>query len=268
MAYTSTEQIGEHENKNGSLNILGRYGTTSRVNLASYEERVNPDRRTAYWVHNPSTCAKEALEAATGEPASYQGLKDSHPYSVTAYDGRSWLVADAGGNDLLKVDRKGRISTVAVLPAQPLKITAAMASALELPDCVVGVTYKFEAVPTDVEVGGDGKVYVSTLAGGPESPVLGARSSVYQVNPRNGHVRRVATGFSGATNIALYRGKIYVAEFYAGRVSVIKDGRVQQTFPLHGVVSIESGRGHLYAGTFPSDSGPGSVVELTKRAGS
>src|SRR4029450_3789544 len=94
------------------------------------------------------------------------------------------------------------IRTLAVLPSQPLKITEDIAHAQGLPDCVIGVTYRFEAVPTDVEVGRDGYLYVTTLPGGPEDPSLGARGKVYRVNPRNGHIKLVATGFAGGTKPA------------------------------------------------------------------
>ncbi len=108
--------------------------------------------------------------------------------SGSTYGKRSWIVADAGGNDLLKVNRHGKVSTIAVLPAQPLRSPPRLRQHSDCPTALVGLTYKFEAVPTDVEVGRDGYLYVTTLAGGPESPVLGARSSVYRVNPRNGQV--------------------------------------------------------------------------------
>ena len=100
-----------------------------------------------------------------------------------------------------------------------------MVAALGLPDCVVGVTYAFESVPTDVEVGRDGSLYVTTLPGGPESPVLGARGAVWKVNPWTGHARKVAGGFLGATNLAIGKhGTIYVAELFAGQISVVKNG--------------------------------------------
>ena len=67
--------------------------------------------------------------------------------------GERGAVADAGGNDIVKVDRYGHPSLLAVLPPQPVRITSAMAAGLHLDPCVVGITYKFEAVPTDVEVG-------------------------------------------------------------------------------------------------------------------
>ena len=156
---------------------------------------------------------------------------------------------------------------MAVLPAQPLVITEAISAAAGMEGKCVGVTYNFESVPTDVEVGRDGWLYVTTLAGGPESPAFGARSSVYRVNPRNGQVKLVATGLAGATNLALHNGKIYVAEFFAGRISVIKNGQPKPYLTLPGVVSMESGSGRhpsLYAGTFGSDTGPGTIVKINK----
>jgi hypothetical protein len=175
-----------------------------------------------YGVRNPSKCVKEAVEAKFHGPARYKGLVDSHAYSVASYKNK-WVVADAGGNDLLWVTNRGKISTLAVLPSQPLKITKEIAAPQQLPDCVVGVTYKFEAVPTDVEVGRDGYLYVTTLPGGPEDPSLGARGKVYRVNPHNGHVKLVATGFLGATNLAVGKhGKIFVAELFGGQISVVQ----------------------------------------------
>ena len=57
---------------------------------------------------------------------------------------------------------------MAVLPVQPLLITPAI-SAAALEGRCEGVTVNFEPVPTDVEVGRDGWLYVTTLAGGPET---------------------------------------------------------------------------------------------------
>ncbi len=41
---------------------------------------------------------------------------DSHPYAVASLGDGSWAVADAGGNDILKVDSRGHVSVIAVLP--------------------------------------------------------------------------------------------------------------------------------------------------------
>ena len=74
---------------------------------------------------------------------------------------------------------------------------AEVAAAFGLDPCVVGHTYAFEPVPTDVEQGPGGKLYVSTLPGGPEDGSLGPLGSVYLVDPRSGSVTLLAAGFSG-----------------------------------------------------------------------
>lgn len=258
VAYTTTEHSAPEVNAKGTLHILGPGGSTLTVDMARYEATRNPDKTRTYGTTSTDPCVTAAIAKATGLPATYRGQVDSHPYSVTAYGKSSWVVADAAGNDLLKVSARGRISTMAVLPVQRLLITKTVAAGLQLPDCTVGTSYRFEAVPTDVETSGR-FLYVTTLPGGPE---VGSRGSVYRVNPRNGHATRVATGFSGATNLAVYRHKIYVSEFYAGQISTVSKGAPKLYRKLPGVVSVESGRGHLYAGTFAGEKTPGTVVRL------
>jgi hypothetical protein len=263
MAYTTTSYA------DGATTLtIKTGGKTVVADLDAFEARRNPDGRVLYGVRNPSQCVIDALTAVDA-PVSYKGLVESHPYSVTAWGDSDWVVADAAGNDLLKVDRMGHVSLVAVLPAQPLKITAEMAAAQGLPDCVVGITYRFEPVPTDVEVGPNGMLYVSTLPGGPEDPSLGARGSVYRVNPWTGRSTLVATGFAGATNVAVTPGgAIYVAELFGGKVSVIRNGKTHTFMTLENALAVEWGNGHLYASTLaPFDengnpSGNGSVVRL------
>ena len=260
FAYTTS--TGDHSSTGLTIRTNGRKPVVA--DLSGFESRVNPDRTMRYGVSNPSRCVADALAAAE-IPADYTGTKDSHPYAVAALDRGAWAVADAGGNDVLKVDRYGRVSVIAVLPAQPATITAEMAAELKLPSCVVGITYRFEAVPTDVEAGPHGALYVTTLPGGPEGPSSGARGSVYRID-RNGHTARVATGFAGATNLAVDpRGTVYVAELGAGRISKVECGRTSTVAELPGVVAVEYANGHLYASLAPALSGgqaPGSVVVL------
>jgi len=259
IAYTTTEHPSPEVNAHGTLHVLGPAGSRLTVDLARYEARRNPDKVRTYGTTSTDPCVTKAIAAATGLPATYRGQADSHPYSVTAYGKSSWLVADAGGNDLLRVDARGRVRTLAVLPVQRLLITKEVAAGLGLPACTVGTSYRFEAVPTDVEQGASGSLYVSTLPGGPE---LGARGSVYRVNPRTGHAKRLATGFAGATNVAVLKGKVYVAEFFAGRISTVHRGGAKLYTELPGAVSVEAGRGHLYAGTFAAEKTPGTIVRL------
>lgn len=266
LAFTQTD----YSSGATALQIRGPRGSRHSADLSTYESTMNPDGGVKYGVRNPSPCVKAAIEAIPdGPPASYAGLVDSHPYSVASIGKSNWIVADAGGNDLLKVDSKGKIRTLAVLPRQPITFTADMTAALGLPDCVIGVTYNFEPVPTDVEVGHDGWLYVSTLAGGPEDASLGARSSIYRVNPRNGKAHRIASGLAGATNLALGKdGRIYVAELFGGRISVISHGKPKTYVSLDSALSVESDRSGLWAGTLApeGDQGPegtGSIVHIT-----
>lgn len=258
LAWTSS--VGDETGITVSqLTVRPRRGAAFTVDLKAYEAAHNPDAGVRYGIDNPTDCQSKAFEPLGG--ATYTGLVDSHAYAVAPLGRDAWVVADAGGNDLLKVDRRGRVSTLAVLPRQATTITAAAAGALGLPDCVVGAVYHFEAVPTDVEPSGHGLV-VSLLPGGPEDPSLGARGAVYAVS-LNGHAHRLAGGFLGATNVAVGpRGRIYVAEFFAGRISVIERGSVRPYTELPGVLSLVWSKGGLYAGTIGGESAPGSLVRI------
>src|SRR5207245_2041015 len=153
----------------------------------------------------------------------YHGVVDSHPYSVANAPGGGWYVAEAAGNDVLKVSPKGHIHVVYLARPQNHVVTAREAKRLSAPKCVAGHKYSFEPVPTDVEVTRAGRLIVSQLPGGPEGPALGARGSVLRVNPATHHGYKVAGGFAGATNVAIGpKGEIYVAELFANQISVIR----------------------------------------------
>jgi hypothetical protein len=238
------------------------------VNLSSFEQKYNPDAKVVYGVRNP-TAAQAACVKQTGGPVSYTGIKESHPYAVKAVPG-GWVVADAAGNDLIFVDNKGHRKLLAVLPSQGYTFTAADAKGLGLP-CLAGITYYFEAVPTDVELGRDGALYLTTLPGGPESPGL-ARGSVYRFTLRSHHLRRIAGGFNLATNLAVTpSGAILVTELGAGRISAVYRGRPEPVINLAGAVAVEFRDHVLYASTLgPTDeegnpTGPGSVVAIKTR---
>lgn len=264
MAFTTTvTDPGSFTNTESGLHIWGPKGQKTYVDMHAYEVAHNPDKGIRYGAKNPSTCVSDALTAAD-IPVSYTGGVDSHAYSVAAY-GDGWIVADAGANVVWHVDRRGHLRTLAVLPAQPVKITAEQAEALGLPSCVVGTTYKFESVPTDVEVSRSGQIYVTTLPGGPESPALGARGSVYRIDGWGRHVKKVATGFLGATNLALApNGDIYVAELFGGKISVLHRGTVSTFLELPGVVAVEISGGSVWAATMGDEESqsPGTIVKV------
>lgn len=264
---STTFPSGPGETFKSSITIRTQGKKDVVANLGKYEKSMNPDRGVTYGiVKNGNPCAREALKGLTGGPATYKGLLDSHPYAVASWGG-GWIVADAAGNDLLKVDAKGNISTLAVLPAQPVTFTAEMAAAVGAPDCVVGVTYAFESVPTDVEVDYQGNLVVTTLPGGPESPALGARGSVWTLNPTSGALKRLATGFLGATNAAIGPDGVYVAELFAGKITKVDwSGRKSLFTKVANPLSLEVRGGTLYAGTLADIdmstgqvNGPGSI---------
>jgi hypothetical protein len=252
---------------------LTRRGNAKRLAaLSRFEVRKNPDADNLYgFVDLPGGCDVSGVEGLP-QPQPYNGVIDSNPYAVANGHHGSYYVADAAGNDILKVKRwrwHSRIKTVAVLPPIPQVVTAEVAEEFGLPDCVAGLTYMSEPVPTDVEVGPHGHLYVSALPGVPELPGTG---TVFKVNRWTGEVRKVTDGFSGATDLAVDRhGRIYVAELFGNRISVIKHGRVRPYVEVPSPGAVEIGpHGALYATTdvFGADEQAppnGKVVKITPR---
>lgn len=199
--------------------------------LAALETEHNADGKTLYGFRNiPAPCAAEFPHRSR---AFYTGEVDSHPYGV-AVNGPTVYVADAGANSVVSVDIKsGKTKTVAVLPPRPYKVTAELAEMNELPPCVVGQIYDFEPVPTDVAVGPDGWLYVTSLPGGPEDPALGARGAVFKVNPDNGRVKLLADEIMSPTGLAVDDdGDIYVASLFGEGVLKIDERSGSQTVVL------------------------------------
>jgi hypothetical protein len=137
------------------------------ANLGRYEKRVNPDGAQV----------------------------DSNPFDIARAGGLRVLVADAGGNDLLLVNRKsGHINWVATLPSQDVSTQNAkdLAGCPTPPDpsnqsiCDLPDTMPAEAVPTSVAVGPDGAFYVTELKGFP-APLR--RSRVWRIAPNVRHVQ-------------------------------------------------------------------------------
>ena len=125
-------------------------------------------------------------------------VPDSNPYGLLALPG-ALIVADAGGNDLLKISANGNISTLAVFPrvnrppgVPPLTVTSV------------------QAVPTSVTQCPDGNLYVGQLTGGPFTVGI---ASVYRV-PQGGGTPEIAyTGFTNIIDVTCGPdGSLYVLE--------------------------------------------------------
>jgi len=217
---------------NGSSQVL--------ASLSDFEEQNNPDANNLYGILKNGDCYDDFsdLSRFVG-PARYNGQIESNPYAVANEGYGSVLVADAAGNSIVRVEG-GEVSTLAVLPpiAQTLdrptlrKLVRQINRKLERRgkdpiakeslDSCIGETYASNPVPTDVEIGPDGKAYVSTLPGFPELP---GTAKVFRINRTTGAIQTVATGFTGGTDLAVADdGTIYVSELFAFQVSRIAPG--------------------------------------------
>jgi hypothetical protein len=151
-----------------------------------------------------------AFEAANN-PAKDQPSDevDTNPDSVTPGRRGGAVVADAGGNDVLKVSRRGRISVLGVIPFS----TTPAPPGLPVPE---GTPLPTQSVPTSVVRAPRGGYYVGQLTGFP-FPVGGA--SVWLV--RRGQAPRVvASGFTQITDLAVGQdGSLYVVEIATGSLA-------------------------------------------------
>nr|WP_246376643.1 ScyD/ScyE family protein [Conyzicola lurida] len=250
---------------------------TQVADLFAYESTANPDSGQSYGFQGlPAECAAQfPPPGGMVTPPEYTGIVDTHPYASLALN-NAVFVADAGMNAVLRVGYDGAVSTVAVLPAQPaITATAEFLATVGLPACAAGYDYITEAVPTDVEIGPDGWLYVTTLPGGPEDPSFGARGSVYKVNQKSGEVRLLATGFVGATGLAVSpAGNVYVAELFGGptgggQISALWKGSTTPT-PLTQVPSpaaIEVRSNRLFVTTDALSETGGASLSLIEVAG-
>lgn len=154
----------------GHLVQVGADGSwASEIDVAAYEATANPDG----------------------------GEIDSNPYAIERITG-GYLVADAGANALLKVADDGAITTAAVFPPRMVEFPPGSGNMIPM-----------QAVPTSVDVGPDGAIYVGQLTGFP-FPVGGA--NVYRIE--EGEEPEVyASGFTNIVDIAFAEdGTLYVVE--------------------------------------------------------
>jgi hypothetical protein len=200
-----------------------------------------------------------AYEAAANPDG---GAIDSNPNSVTTKWGKVFVV-DAGGNSLLRVDRSGEISTVAVFPDRLITPPPGMG----LPD-----PFPMQAVPTNVVVGPDGALYVSQLTGFP-FPVGAA--NIYRVE-RGSPPEVFASGLTNVTDLAFDRhGNLYVVEFAAnglgsgdptGALIKIRPDGSRETVLTEGLVNpygVAIGKhGDIYLTNHGGSAGVGEVLRI------
>ena len=108
------------------------------------------------------------------------------------------------------------------------------------------------------------------LPGGPEGPALGARGAVYKIT-KHGKVIRIHGGFLGATNLAVWKGKVYVAELFGGRISTIRNGKVVTVRSIKDPTAVEATKHKLFVGQLApgilgptGPTGPGGIYRFPR----
>jgi hypothetical protein len=118
---------------------------------------------------------------------------DSNPFDIEALTGSTALVADAGANDLLIVDRKGNVDWVAALP-QEVVSTDNVKSLVGCPTpppgaefiCGLPPVMPTQPVATSIAIGPDGAYYVGELKGFP-GPLNESR--IWRIEAGSRHVQ-------------------------------------------------------------------------------
>lgn len=200
---TSRAAFGPNAAKMGTvvkanINRLGKLTVVSDV--AAYEAKANPDG----------------------------GEVDSNPSSILRV-GNRYVVADAGGNDLVSVGKKSS-STLAVFPDRIVTTPPGSGLPPQIP---------MEAVPTAVAIGPDGAYYVSELTG---FPFPKGASTIWRVVPGRAPTA-YATGLTNVTDLTWAGGKLYA-------VQLANDGLLAaQGLPMGSLVRVSTTGAHRVLAT-------------------
>lgn len=151
------------------------------------------------------------------DPFNLESRPTSNAYGVAALNDGSALVADAEGNDLLRVWPSGRIITVARV--KPRTVASPDLGPEGPPE---GTPMPAEAVITSVTVGSDGSYYIGELRGFPATPGTsqiwrikpGSRNAVCRPSkPNKGDCKRHADGLTSVVDLAAGPGgSVYAVE--------------------------------------------------------
>ena len=191
------------------VHIIDRDGPRKIANLFEFETNYNPHK-----------------ESDTPVP-------DSNPFDVHALGRYSALVVDAGGNDLLRVNKLGEIDVLAVFPTTPVS-TENIKRLAGCPDsgapfCGLPDLMPAQAVPTSVAVDRNGYIYVGELRG---FPAPTNESSIWRISPSASGalcgqspdcVKVFDGGFTSIIDLAFGPdGLLYVAELDEGSWAAIE----------------------------------------------
>lgn len=240
-----------------SLMRIDDTGTHTIADLYAFESSQNPDQVNTYGIVGVTKSCKAQAPKKFKRLAKYHGRVDEHPYASTGGDGLTY-VADAAGNDILSVTDAGTVSALAVLPPVRVPLNKSVRAEFKLPKCAHTGTFKAEPVPTDVETGPDGNLYVTSLPGAE----LAGFGGVFKVDPTTGAVTRLSGGLVTPTGIAISpTGTAYISMLFASTVLAVPYGGDAAPFAqveLPG--DVEYANGSVYvAKTDLSNPGDGTV---------
>jgi hypothetical protein len=152
---------------------------------------------------------------------------ETNPFGLAALKSNDVLVADAAGNDIIRVKPDGTAWTVARFPRRLVKTD-------KVGDPNLPPKLPAEAVPTSIAIGPDGWAYVGQLVGFPGRP---GAAYIWRVNPNAkdalcvaGHANRWCRtwkgGFTAIMDLAFdpRNGTLYVYELARGGFLAFEGG--------------------------------------------
>lgn len=173
-----------------SVLVVNKHGNVRQLaDLMRYERRHNPDGQRQFGKGG------QPLDALSNP---FYVLRDNRKGGLV-------LVADGGANDVLAVDRRGKVSTFFVPP----NVTTGACKGMKNndkkhPGC--------DSVPTGLAYGPGNRLYVSTLGG-----FMPGAGRVYVLDATTGKVRKVIRGLDAPTGVAVDgKGNVFVSQVMEG----------------------------------------------------
>ena len=248
----------------------GRHGTIWLLTGGASPDEPAATNGATLFKWKPGWAAPVAFaniaEYQAGDPDPYdlENLPgDSNPFGLAALWDGSVLVADAAGNDLLRVSKSGDIETVARLKPREVETPEGLPGA--------GTTTPAEAVATSVTVGSDGAWYVGELRGYPATP---GTSEIWRIRPGTtdavcdpvhprGACQRYADGLTSIVDLGAGKKGIYAVTLSKMSWLAIESPTPVPGADIGGLFLVQKGKHHGH-GSYRHGNGGGDakITEL------